>query len=346
VAGVWYPCRNLAASTEAPAPVRGRRARESHRENGHTRAGRPGSARGCGRPDSAATRPRAARDGRTTAGCARHALFTQSGFGVTGGRGERSRTLVPGLQRSRASQSDGPDGKMPAIARGCGGRRAGAGGKHSATAGRGADRGRVLAGCRRAPRWAGSCSPSTRCRRSATISHLVDDETVIIHSHLGAAITGRAAGDGTVVCYEADDIDPVRHTCGCPKPVPPGRMLCWLPGRGPARAWARRMTGALRDGQMSDPMYTSRRLTCPVESCGWTYDASVAGSAVEQAEAADEDGFDAVEDHYRRTCPSSMRTLSHTKRSTGSPRLYGTGAGWAKLGHTRFAWPLDKRRAW
>jgi hypothetical protein len=51
---------------------------------------------------------------------------------------------------------------------------------------------------------------------------------------------------------------------------------------------------------MSDPMYTSRRLTCPVESCGWTYDASVAGSAVEQAEAADEDGFDAVEDHYRR----------------------------------------------
>jgi nitroimidazol reductase NimA-like FMN-containing flavoprotein (pyridoxamine 5'-phosphate oxidase superfamily) len=44
------------------------------------------------------------------------------------------------------------------------------------------------------------------------VNHLVDDETVIIRSHLGAAITGRAAGDGTVVCYEADDIDPVRHT--------------------------------------------------------------------------------------------------------------------------------------
>ena len=44
------------------------------------------------------------------------------------------------------------------------------------------------------------------------VNHLVDDKTVIIRSHLGAAITGRAAGDGTVVCYEADDIDPVRHT--------------------------------------------------------------------------------------------------------------------------------------
>lgn len=44
------------------------------------------------------------------------------------------------------------------------------------------------------------------------VNHLVDRETVIIRSHLGAAIVRRAAGDGTVVCYEADDIDPVRHT--------------------------------------------------------------------------------------------------------------------------------------
>jgi len=44
------------------------------------------------------------------------------------------------------------------------------------------------------------------------VNHLVDDKTVIIRSHLGAAIVGRAAEDGTVVCYEADDIDPVRHT--------------------------------------------------------------------------------------------------------------------------------------
>ena len=43
------------------------------------------------------------------------------------------------------------------------------------------------------------------------VNHLVDDETIIIRSHLGAAIVARAE-DGAVVCYEADDIDPVRHT--------------------------------------------------------------------------------------------------------------------------------------
>jgi hypothetical protein len=43
------------------------------------------------------------------------------------------------------------------------------------------------------------------------VSHLVEDETIIIRSDLGSAITGHASGDGAVVCYEADDIDPVRH---------------------------------------------------------------------------------------------------------------------------------------
>ena len=43
------------------------------------------------------------------------------------------------------------------------------------------------------------------------VNHLVDDETIIIRSHLGAAIVARAE-DGAVVCYEADDIDPARHT--------------------------------------------------------------------------------------------------------------------------------------
>jgi len=45
------------------------------------------------------------------------------------------------------------------------------------------------------------------------VNHLVDDQAIIIRSHLGAAIVARAEReDGTVVCYEADDIDPVRHT--------------------------------------------------------------------------------------------------------------------------------------
>jgi nitroimidazol reductase NimA-like FMN-containing flavoprotein (pyridoxamine 5'-phosphate oxidase superfamily) len=45
------------------------------------------------------------------------------------------------------------------------------------------------------------------------VNHVVDDQTIIIRSHLGAAIVSRAAAEGgTVVCYEADDIDPMRHT--------------------------------------------------------------------------------------------------------------------------------------
>lgn len=45
------------------------------------------------------------------------------------------------------------------------------------------------------------------------VNHLVDDQTIIIRSHLGSAITARtAAEDGTVVCYEADELDPARHT--------------------------------------------------------------------------------------------------------------------------------------
>jgi nitroimidazol reductase NimA-like FMN-containing flavoprotein (pyridoxamine 5'-phosphate oxidase superfamily) len=44
------------------------------------------------------------------------------------------------------------------------------------------------------------------------VNHLVDGRTIVIRSHLGSAITGHASRSGAVVCYEADDIDPVRHT--------------------------------------------------------------------------------------------------------------------------------------
>jgi hypothetical protein len=44
------------------------------------------------------------------------------------------------------------------------------------------------------------------------VNHLIDGRTIIIRSHLGSAITGHASADGAVVCYQADDIDPVRHT--------------------------------------------------------------------------------------------------------------------------------------
>jgi hypothetical protein len=45
------------------------------------------------------------------------------------------------------------------------------------------------------------------------VNHLVDDEAVIIRFRLGAAIVAHAgSGVGVVVCSEADDLDPVRHT--------------------------------------------------------------------------------------------------------------------------------------
>jgi hypothetical protein len=45
------------------------------------------------------------------------------------------------------------------------------------------------------------------------VNHLVEDEAIIVRSHLGSAIVARAAADdGAVVCYEADELDPVRHT--------------------------------------------------------------------------------------------------------------------------------------
>jgi nitroimidazol reductase NimA-like FMN-containing flavoprotein (pyridoxamine 5'-phosphate oxidase superfamily) len=50
------------------------------------------------------------------------------------------------------------------------------------------------------------------------VNHYVDTgNIIIIRTHVGAAIASRAAGspgasDGSVVCYEADDIHPERHT--------------------------------------------------------------------------------------------------------------------------------------
>jgi nitroimidazol reductase NimA-like FMN-containing flavoprotein (pyridoxamine 5'-phosphate oxidase superfamily) len=45
------------------------------------------------------------------------------------------------------------------------------------------------------------------------VNHLVDGRRIIIRTHLGAAIVSRTADvTGVVVSYEADDLDPVRHT--------------------------------------------------------------------------------------------------------------------------------------
>jgi hypothetical protein len=53
------------------------------------------------------------------------------------------------------------------------------------------------------------------------VNHIVDGRKIVIKTRLGAAIASRALGDspddqgkppGSVVCYEADELDPVRHT--------------------------------------------------------------------------------------------------------------------------------------
>ncbi len=46
------------------------------------------------------------------------------------------------------------------------------------------------------------------------VNHPIEDKTIIIiiRSHLGSAIVAHAAEDGAVVCHEADELDPVRHT--------------------------------------------------------------------------------------------------------------------------------------
>jgi hypothetical protein len=44
------------------------------------------------------------------------------------------------------------------------------------------------------------------------VNHLVDGDAIIVRSHNGADIVAHAGDDGAVVCYEADELDPVRHT--------------------------------------------------------------------------------------------------------------------------------------
>jgi Pyridoxamine 5'-phosphate oxidase len=47
------------------------------------------------------------------------------------------------------------------------------------------------------------------------VNHVIDGRTIIIGTHLGAAITARTSDGrtlaGSVVCYEADDLDPARR---------------------------------------------------------------------------------------------------------------------------------------
>ncbi|HEX6523293.1 MAG TPA: pyridoxamine 5'-phosphate oxidase family protein [Streptosporangiaceae bacterium] len=59
------------------------------------------------------------------------------------------------------------------------------------------------------------------------VNHLIDDKTIIVRSHLGSAIMAHASEDGAVVCYEADDLDPVRHTGWSVMAIGTARLVGW-----------------------------------------------------------------------------------------------------------------------
>lgn len=44
------------------------------------------------------------------------------------------------------------------------------------------------------------------------VNHITDGRTVVIRSHLGAAIVGHAGQEGAVVAYETDELDRARRT--------------------------------------------------------------------------------------------------------------------------------------
>jgi nitroimidazol reductase NimA-like FMN-containing flavoprotein (pyridoxamine 5'-phosphate oxidase superfamily) len=97
------------------------------------------------------------------------------------------------------------------------------------------------------------------------VNHLVDQESVIIRSHLGAAITGRAAGDGAVVCYEADDIDPVRHTGWSVIVTGMARMV-----RDPAAVSRyERLLRPWADGQMDQVIAITPQIVTGLRLAGW-----------------------------------------------------------------------------
>jgi hypothetical protein len=97
------------------------------------------------------------------------------------------------------------------------------------------------------------------------VNHLVDDGLIVIRTHLGAAITGNATADGAVVCYQADDIDPVRHTGWSVVVTGLARLA-----RDPATV--RRYQRLLRpwtDGQLDSVVVIAPQLVTGVRLAGW-----------------------------------------------------------------------------
>ena len=96
-------------------------------------------------------------------------------------------------------------------------------------------------------------------------SHLVDGRMIIIRSHLGAAIVARAeGGDGVVVCYEADELDPVGHTGW--SVVMTG--LAWLVADPSARARYERRLEPWAAGQMDQVIAIEPQIVTGIRLAG------------------------------------------------------------------------------
>jgi hypothetical protein len=108
------------------------------------------------------------------------------------------------------------------------------------------------------------------------VNHIVDDKTIIIRSHLGAAIVGRAgagadvgpgACEGSVVCYEADEIDPERHTGWSVIVTGMARLV-----RDPAAvARYERLLQPWAEGQMDYVIAIEPRLVTGLRLVGWCH---------------------------------------------------------------------------
>ncbi len=97
------------------------------------------------------------------------------------------------------------------------------------------------------------------------VNHLVDNKAIIIRSHLGAAIVGHASNDGAVVCYEADDLDPERHTGWSVIVTGTARLVS-------DRAAVARYMGLLEpwaDGQMDHVIRITPQIITGIRLVGW-----------------------------------------------------------------------------
>lgn len=97
------------------------------------------------------------------------------------------------------------------------------------------------------------------------VNHLVVNKTIIIRSHPGAAIVDHAAGDRAVVCYEADELDPDRHTGWSVIATGTARLV----NDRTAEARYRGLLEPWADGQMDHVISITPQIITGIRLVGW-----------------------------------------------------------------------------